>query len=134
MTSKFTDTRLSGSPAGSLAICPSLPGSDIRFSSGRTHCYSFDLDYTSLCALQSQRLKAPSHLFSNWSLHIVNLPRARLARVKLKPTFRPGASETSNKRVPGTEKFHSFPRRARCEAEALRISLARWKSARRKLL
>ena len=70
-----------------LAICPSAPGSDIRFSSGRSAlAIPFELDDNLIYVPVSINGSKPlSFILDTGAYSIVNLPRAQELGVKLKP-------------------------------------------------
>ena len=70
-----------------LAICPSAPGSDIRFSSGRSAlAIPFELDDNLIYLPVSINGSKPlSFILDTGAFSIVDLPRARELGIKLKP-------------------------------------------------
>jgi len=70
-----------------LAICPSVPASDIQFSSGRSAlAIPFELDDNLIYVPVSINGSKPlSFILDTGALSIVDLPRARELGVKLKP-------------------------------------------------
>jgi Aspartyl protease len=71
-----------------LAICPSVPGSDIRFSSGHSAlAIPFELDDNLIyVAVSINGSKPLSFILDTGAYNIVNLPRAQELGVKLKPS------------------------------------------------